>query len=112
MGKPPVASGHQEPWATSVRSLAALPNTSCKLSGLVTEADWKTWRAEDLQPYTDTALDAFGPSRLMFGSDWPVCTLAATYDQVADTARQLTHELGAAERTEVFEGTATRVYGL
>ena len=112
LGKPPVASGHQEPWATSVRSLAALPNTYCKLSGLVTEADWKTWRTEDLQPYTDTALDAFGPSRLMFGSDWPVCLLAATYDQVVDTARELTYALGAAERTEVFEGTATRVYGL
>ncbi|WP_329551536.1 amidohydrolase family protein [Streptomyces sp. NBC_00696] len=112
LGKPLVASGHQEPWATSVRSLAALPNTYCKLSGLVTEADWKTWRTEDLQPYTDTALDAFGPSRLMFGSDWPVCILAATYDQVADTARELTYALDAAERTEVFEGTATRVYGL
>ncbi|MER7925606.1 amidohydrolase family protein [Streptomyces sp. NPDC096057] len=112
LGKPPIASGHQEPWATSVRALAALPNAYGKLSGLVTEADWKTWRTEDLRPYTDTALDAFGPSRLMFGSDWPVCTLAATYGQVADAARELTRALGAAERAEVFEGTATRVYGL
>lgn len=112
LGKPPIASGQLEPWSTSLRSLAALPNTYCKLSGMATEADWKTWSTEDLQPYADTALDAFGPSRLMFGSDWPVCTLAATYGQVADTARELTDDLNAAERAEVFEGTATRVYDL
>ncbi|MFI6461384.1 amidohydrolase family protein [Streptomyces sp. NPDC050538] len=112
LGKPPIASGQQEPWATSLRSLAALPNTYCKLSGLVTEADWKTWSAEDLQPYADTALDAFGPARLMFGSDWPVCTLAATYGQVADATGELTDDLSVSERAEVFEGTATRVYGL
>ncbi|MET7485373.1 amidohydrolase family protein [Streptomyces sp. NPDC005538] len=112
LGKPPIASGQLEPWATPLRSLAALPNTYCKLSGLVTEADWKTWRTKDLRPYADTALDAFGPSRLMFGSDWPVCTLAATYAQVADAAGELTEDLSAAERAAVFEGTATRVYGL
>ncbi|MFJ5303304.1 amidohydrolase family protein [Streptomyces sp. NPDC088350] len=112
LGKPPIASGQREPWATALRSLAALPNTSCKLSGMVTEADWKTWSAEDLRPYADTALDAFGPSRLMFGSDWPVCTLAATFGQVADTAGELTDDLSAAERAEVFEGTAKRVYDL
>ncbi|WP_405866136.1 amidohydrolase family protein [Streptomyces sp. NBC_01515] len=112
LGKPPIASGQLEPWATSVRSLAALPNTYCKLSGLVTEADWKTWSTEDLHPYADTALDAFGPGRLMFGSDWPVCTLAATYGQVADAAGELTDDLSAAERAEVLEGTAIRVYGL
>ncbi|MFG2373926.1 amidohydrolase family protein [Streptomyces sp. NPDC048504] len=112
LGKPSVASGQLEPWATSLRSLAALPNTYCKLSGLVTEADWKTWSTDDLHPYADTALDAFGPSRLMFGSDWPVCTLAATYGQVADAAGELTDDLGADERADVFGGTATRVYGL
>ncbi len=112
LGKPPIASGRLEPWATSLRSLAALPNTYCKLSGMVTEADWKTWRTADLHPYAATALDAFGPSRLMFGSDWPVCVLAATYSQVTDTAGELTDDLSAAERTDVFEGTATRVYGL
>ncbi|MFJ9241935.1 amidohydrolase family protein [Streptomyces sp. NPDC101776] len=112
LGKPPVASGHLEPWATSLRDLAALPNTYCKLSGLVTEADWKTWGTEGLRLYTDTALDVFGPSRLMFGSDWPVCTLAATYGQVIDSTVELTDKLSDAERTEVFEGTAIRVYGL
>lgn len=78
LGKPPIASGALEPWASAVRDPAALPNTACKLSGMVTEADWKGWNPQDLQPYADTVLDAFGPDRLMFGSDWPVCTLAAT----------------------------------
>ncbi|MGW3106531.1 amidohydrolase family protein [Streptomyces sp. NPDC001100] len=112
LGKPPVASGRLEPWESALRSLAALPNTHCKLSGLVTEADWKTWSTQDLRPYTDVALDAFGPGRLMFGSDWPVCTLAASYGEVAAATGELTEGLGAAERAEIFEGTATRVYGL
>ncbi|WP_262057077.1 amidohydrolase family protein [Streptomyces sp. STR69] len=112
LGKPPVASGRLEPWEAALRSLAALPNTYCKLSGLVTEADWKTWSTQDLRPYTDVALDAFGPGRLMFGSDWPVCTLAASYGEVAAATGELTDDLSAAERAEVFDGTATRVYGL
>ncbi|MFB7326151.1 MULTISPECIES: amidohydrolase family protein [unclassified Streptomyces] len=112
LGKPPIASGEREPWATAVRALAALPNTVCKLSGLVTEADPATWTTADLSPYADVVLDAFGPDRLMYGSDWPVCTLAAGYAEVLASARELTSELTAAERASVFEGTATRVYGL
>ncbi|MFF1699648.1 amidohydrolase family protein [Streptomyces sp. NPDC058257] len=112
LGKPPIASGALEPWATAVRSLAALPNTVCKLSGLVTEADSKTWTVNDLRPYADTVLDAFGPDRLMFGSDWPVCTLAATYAEVVDSARRLTESLSGSERAALFAGTAARVYRL
>jgi len=112
LGKPAVAEGTLEPWATSVKALAALPNTACKLSGMVTEADWLTWTVADLQPFADTVLDAFGPERVMFGSDWPVSTLAADYGLVVDTAKQLTGHLSAAEREAVFSGTATRVYGL
>ncbi|MGW5661710.1 amidohydrolase family protein [Streptomyces sp. NPDC003758] len=112
LGKPPIASGTLEPWASRIRALAALPNTVCKLSGMVTEADWKTWRVEDLRPCTDTVLEAFGPSRLMFGSDWPVCTLAATYADVSDAAVALTEGLRDDERHQIFEGTATRVYRL
>ncbi|MEU8649804.1 amidohydrolase family protein [Streptomyces sp. NPDC048737] len=112
LGKPPVASGARAPWEADLRALAALPNTVAKLSGLVTEADPATWTAADLRPYADAALDAFGPHRLMFGSDWPVCTLAAGYGQVLDTARQLTGHLSPAESGQVFEATATRVYGL
>ncbi|RVU22794.1 amidohydrolase [Streptomyces antnestii] len=111
-GKPPVASGAVEPWAGSLRALAALPNTVCKLSGLVTEADPATWTPDVLRPYADTVLEAFGPGRVMFGSDWPVCTLAATYEQVTQAAQELTGSLTAGEREAVFGGTATRVYRL
>ncbi|MEU5089271.1 amidohydrolase family protein [Streptomyces sp. NPDC021356] len=112
LGKPPVASGGTEPWAGAVRALAARPNTVCKLSGLLTEADPARRTTADLRPYADTVLDAFGPQRLMFGSDWPVCTLAASYPDVLTTARRLTAALGEHERAAVFDGTATRVYGL
>ncbi|MFE9172621.1 amidohydrolase family protein [Streptomyces kebangsaanensis] len=112
LGKPPIASGAREPWATAVRALAALPHTVCKLSGMVTEADPAGWTTADLRPYADVVLDAFGPDRLMYGSDWPVCTLAASYADVLATARDLTSVLTPSERTAVFEGTATRVYGL
>ncbi|MFF4117238.1 amidohydrolase family protein [Streptomyces sp. NPDC001714] len=109
LGKPPIASGTLEPWATAVRTLAARPNTVCKLSGMVTEADPASWTVDDLRPYADTVLDAFGPDRLMFGSDWPVCVLAASYGEVLDAANRL---VAPADRTAVFETTATRVYGL
>lgn len=104
-GKPPIASGELRPWADAVRLLASLPTTVCKLSGLVTEADRDRWSVEDLQPYADTILDAFGPRRLMFGSDWPVCRLAATYAEVIAAARELTAALDPSERHEVFTGT-------
>ncbi|MET9832658.1 amidohydrolase family protein [Streptomyces sp. NPDC006385] len=109
LGKPPIASGEREPWETSVRSLAALPNTVCKVSGMVTEADLASWTVDDLRPYADVVLDAFGPDRLMFGSDWPVCTLAASYGHVLAAARELTDP---DDRTRIFETTATRVYDL
>ncbi|MFE0403216.1 amidohydrolase family protein [Streptomyces nigra] len=109
LGKPPIASGAREPWESAVRALAALPNTVCKLSGMVTEADHARWTVEDLRPYADTVLDAFGPARLMYGSDWPVCTLAASYGQVLDAARALT---GPTDHTQIFERTTVRVYGL
>ncbi|MFE2966975.1 amidohydrolase family protein [Streptomyces sp. NPDC059340] len=112
LGKPPIATGALQPWATAVRGLAALPNTVCKLSGMVTEVDLAKWTVDELRPYADTVLDAFGPGRLMFGSDWPVCTLAASYGQVVDVAEELTGGLGAEERAEIFGGTATRVYRL
>jgi L-fuconolactonase len=111
LAKPPVASGSLEPWASDVRRLAALPNTVCKLSGLVTEAG-PGWKVAGLRPYADVVLDAFGPSRLMFGSDWPVCTLVASYREVIDAARSLTSGLSEGEVRAVFEGTARRVYGL
>jgi L-fuconolactonase len=112
LGKPPIASGGLEPWAGRLRALAAEPNTVAKLSGLVTEADWRRWTPADLRPYTGTALEAFGGRRLLFGSDWPVCLLAADYRAVAESAAELTSHLGPDERAAVFGGNAVRVYRL
>ncbi|HEY6793619.1 MAG TPA: amidohydrolase family protein [Kineosporiaceae bacterium] len=109
--KPPAAAGRLEPWATDLRTLAAEPNVTCKLSGLVTEADWARWTVTDLVPYADVVLDAFGAGRVMFGSDWPVCLLAAGYAQVVDVARQLLAGASDTERHQVLAGTATAVYG-
>jgi L-fuconolactonase len=110
--KPAIVSHVREPWTQLIRRLAGLANVSCKLSGLVTEADWAKWQPDELRPYVETVLEAFGPSRLMFGSDWPVCLLAASYERVVDTARELTAELTATEQARVFGGTAIETYGL
>ncbi|MGW2861663.1 amidohydrolase family protein [Streptomyces sp. NPDC001205] len=112
LGKPPIASGALEPWASDVRALAAHANTVCKLSGMVTEADWATWTVADLRPYAEVVLDAFGAGRVMWGSDWPVCGLAASYGGVVGVARELVGGLSAGEWGAVFGGTARRVYGL
>ncbi|MEU0744182.1 amidohydrolase family protein [Streptomyces sp. NPDC006134] len=109
LGKPPVASGRREPWATHLRALAALPNTVAKLSGLVTEAAAGSWTPDGVRPYADIALDAFGAARTMFGSDWPVCTTQAAYREVLDLARDLT---GPRDHPQILEATALRVYGL
>ncbi|GGW97669.1 amidohydrolase family protein [Streptomyces lomondensis] len=109
LGKPPIASGALEPWASGLRALAALPNTVAKLSGLATEADPASWTVEDLRPYADVALEAFGPGRLMYGSDWPVSTLATTYGDILDATRRLTDP---DDHTQILQTTATRVYDL
>jgi L-fuconolactonase len=111
LSKPDIAGGVVEPWATHLAALAAEPNVTAKLSGLVTEAG-PQWTVDALRPYVDVALEAFGPDRLMAGSDWPVCLLAASYDEVFDAASLLCSGLSAAERAEVFGGTAARVYRL
>ncbi|WP_245617452.1 amidohydrolase family protein [Amycolatopsis taiwanensis] len=111
LSKPPIASGRLDPWARLFRELAAEPNVVAKLSGLVTEAG-PGWEIATLRSYTQLAMEAFGPGRLMFGSDWPVCLLAAGYSAWAEAASELTGELSPAERAEVFGGTATRVYQL
>lgn len=112
LGKPPVAAGRLEPWSGWLGELAAEPNVAAKVSGLVTEADWERWTAAGLRPYVERALGTFGPGRLMFGSDWPVCLLAAPYEEVARTAQELASGLSADERAALFAGTAVRVYGL
>ena len=112
LAKPPLRGGETEPWAAGLRSFGARPNVWCKLSGLVTEADWATWTVGDLAPFVEAALSAFGPDRLLFGSDWPVCLLAASYQDVIGAARELTASLGPSERAAVFGGTARSVYRL
>lgn len=108
----PVIGADPEPWATELRSLAALPNVTCKLSGMVTEASWTDWKVSDLKPYVEIVLDAFGPDRVMFGSDWPVCLLAATYAEVVQAAEDLTADLTPAEQNAIFGDTARRTYTL
>ncbi|MGC0420721.1 amidohydrolase family protein [Embleya sp. AB8] len=111
LGKPEIGAGTWQPWADTIARLAALPNVSVKLSGLVTEADWRHWTIDRLLPYGRHALARFGANRTMFGSDWPVCTLAASYDTVVSVADRVCAELSAAERAHVFGATARRVYG-
>jgi L-fuconolactonase len=111
LSKPPIAAGSREPWASAIRTLAAEPNVSCKLSGMVTEAG-AAWTVADLRPYAEIVLDAFGPGRVMFGSDWPVCLLAAGYADVVAAAEDLTASLSASEQDDVFGATAARVYRL
>lgn len=112
MGKPPVRPRRHDTWAADLRALARPPNTVAKLPGLVTEADRQAWRPADLRPYVSVALDAFGPRRLIFGSDWPVCTTTADYGQVVATTSELLADLSEQERHEVLGGTASRVYHL
>jgi L-fuconolactonase len=111
LAKPPIAGGELEPWASRIRMLARQPNVFAKLSGMVTEAG-PQWTVEGLRPYAEELLDAFGPGRVMFGSDWPVCLLAAGYGEVCRAAERLTAGLSPDERDDVFGDTAIRAYGL
>lgn len=111
--KPEIAAGKLDPWRERIAALATLPGLHCKLSGLVTEADLLAWRLDDLRPYVDHLVACFGPQRLMWGSDWPVCTLAASYGEVSNVVRALlSPHLGPPEVESVFGKNALRFYGL
>jgi L-fuconolactonase len=110
LGKPDVRSGERDGWRRQLADLAALPHVWCKLSGLVTEADWHSWTPAQLRPYVDGALEAFGPNRVMFGSDWPVCTVAASYEQVVALVREAIAEYSADEQAQIMGRTAEDVY--
>lgn len=113
IAKPRIESGREDPaWAEAMAPFSELPNVSCKLSGLVTEADWTTWTAQDLEPYVRKVAGWFGEDRLMFGSDWPVCLLAASYSQVVEALRQALGEIPDRARRQIMGGTAVRVYRL
>lgn len=114
LAKPPIASGKLEPWASFMREFGPMPNVACKLSGLVTEANHDAWTPDDLKPYVATVLEIFGAERCMFGSDWPVCLLAASYGQVVGTLRAILRDLGVDDAgvARIFGGTAAEWYQL
>ncbi|MBP6469492.1 MAG: amidohydrolase family protein [Chloroflexi bacterium] len=112
IAKPLIRDGRLTPWADDLPRLAAFPNVACKVSGLVTEANWQTWQPADFRPYLDVVFAAFGTDRLMFGSDWPVCTVAGSYEQVVGLAADYVAQFSAAEQTAVFGATASRIYGV
>ncbi len=106
LGKPDIRGGAFDDWRRQLESLAAMPNVWCKLSGLVTEADWRSWTAAQLTPYIDAALDTFGPSRVMIGSDWPVCLVAAAYRDTIAIITDAIAEYSADERAQILGGNA------
>ncbi|MGA7349616.1 MAG: amidohydrolase family protein [Acidobacteriaceae bacterium] len=112
IAKPPIRSGELQPWARDLADLARRPHVFCKLSGVVTEADYATWNYEQIVPYLEAALAAFTPARLMFGSDWPVCRVATTYRDWVRTVERFAASLSAAEREALFHSAAARAYRL
>jgi L-fuconolactonase len=112
IAKPSIADGALEPWRSGIRALAQFPHVVCKLSGMVTEARWQGWRYEDFVPYLDVVFEAFGPARLMIGSDWPVCTVSADYARTLGIVERYVAQLGATERDAVLGGNCARVYGI
>jgi predicted TIM-barrel fold metal-dependent hydrolase len=111
-GVPQVREKIVDPWRSNVREIAKSPNVFCKISGLIAYADPHHWTAEDLRPYVDHAIECFGWDRVMFGSDWPVCTLSASYRQWVDVLLSLTRNAGEANQKKLFHDNAIRVYGL
>jgi L-fuconolactonase len=112
LAKPLIRERRMEPWASELRSLARHPNVELKLSGMVTEADWASWTPEVLRPYIETAFEAFGPGRVLFGSDWPVCLLGASYARWREVVERAIEPLSADERAAVLGGNAVRCYSL
>ena len=112
IGKPLIAKQILSPWKEQLRDLARRENVYCKLSGLLTEANWKDWKMHQLQPYVDAVMEAFSPSRIMMGSDWPVCLLAGSYSRWMQLVHVWTFSLSAEEQDRILGGTATEVYRL
>jgi len=112
IAKPKIKSRVLSPWRERMRELARRENVYCKLSGLVTEADWNTWTENDLRPFIDAVLECFGPKRLMFGSDWPVSLLACAYEKWVEVVERATASLSVSERDHLFGGTAKEAYRL
>lgn len=112
IAKPKIKNQEIEPWKEGIMELAQHPNTFCKVSGLVTEADWNAWEPEDFKPYFDIVFEAFGVDRLMFGSDWPVCKLAASYTEVITLLLSYINDLSDREKAMILGGNAIQFYNL
>jgi L-fuconolactonase len=112
IGKPDIKNQILSDWAMDIKALALLDNVSCKVSGLVTEANLRTWQKDDFRPFLDVVFECFGPQRTMFGSDWPVCRLAATYGQVVDILDNYMFSFSAFEKELFWGGNAIKFYNL
>lgn len=112
LAKPYIRKQDISRWSNFITEIARHPNVSCKLSGMVTEADWQNWSKRDFFPYLDVAFGVFGPDRLLFGSDWPVCLVAANYTQVKTLIDEYVHPWGEEVRAKVFGANAVAFYGL
>jgi L-fuconolactonase len=112
LAKPRIKEQMLDPWRQNLQELARREHVYCKVSGLVTEADFASWDEVQLRPYFEIALESFGPSRLIFGTDWPVCLAACSYRRWCDIVGRFTSALSAEERADIFGGTAERAYGL
>lgn len=112
LAKPRIKDGVFEPWNKNLRELAKRPNVYCKVSGMVTEADYALWKEAQLKPYFDTVLEAFGPHRLMFGSDWPVCLVACSYARWQGLVSRWIEKLSQTEQSRILGGTAMEAYNL
>jgi L-fuconolactonase len=112
IAKPGIADGLMDPWEKGMRALAQHENVYCKLSGMVTEARWKQWRPEDFRPYLDVVFEAFGPQRLMIGSDWPVCTVSGTYAETLAIVNDYIEPLAPSQKAQILGGNCASFYGL
>ncbi|MHC4659753.1 MAG: amidohydrolase family protein [Planctomycetota bacterium] len=112
ISKPLIKDKKIEPWKTDMHQLASFENVSCKISGMVTEADWHNWKPQDFTPYMDIVFEAFGPDRVMLGSDWPVCTLAGEYEQVMSIAADYVQKLSPDEQAAVWAENPKRIYDI
>jgi L-fuconolactonase len=112
ISKPYISKGEMQPWADQISEIASYENVSVKVSGLFTEANWDSWSTQSFKPYLDHILNTFTPSRMMFGSDWPVCLLAATYSQTINLMEEFTKDFSKAEQESFWSGTVKRSYRL
>jgi L-fuconolactonase len=112
ISKPLIKDAILEPWAADIRKLASFKNVSCKISGMVTEANWQNWQPADFKPYIETVTEAFGTDRIMIGSDWPVCTVAGRYEDVIGIAADFVAQLSPEEQKNIWSANAIRIYDL